>query len=85
MSELENNFISHSYNITDGENKKNITNIFVESKNIKVFPCTYRGYYNTTETLETIVFDPEARSTTEANFTTTFHKLSSTKDSYVVS
>lgn len=59
---------------------------FIESNNIKVFPCAYRGYYNTETTpAESLVFDPEARSTTEANFTNTFHKLSSTKSSYVVS
>jgi hypothetical protein len=60
------------------------TNIkYFKSQDIKVFPCAYRGYYNTA-TGEGKVFDPEARSTTEANFTSTFHKLSSKKDSYIV-
>ena len=54
---------------------------YIESQNIRVFPCAYRGYYNADETL---VFDPEARATTEANFTNTFHKLSDNKESYVI-
>lgn len=63
-----------------------ISNIkYIQSKDIKVFPCAYRGYYNeTVNPVDTLVFDPEARSTTEANFTNTFHKLSSKKDSYVI-
>jgi hypothetical protein len=55
---------------------------YIESQNIKVFPCAYRGYYGSGETK---VFDPEARSTTESNFTNTFHRLSSNKESYVIS
>lgn len=55
---------------------------YIESQNIRVFPCAYRGYYE--ENGESVVFDPEARSTTESNFTDTFHKLSVNKDSYVV-
>jgi hypothetical protein len=58
------------------------SNRYIESKNIKVFPCAYRGYYGEGESK---VFDPEARSTTESNFTDTFHKLSLNKESYVVS
>ena len=54
---------------------------YIESKYIRVFPCAYRGYYNADKTL---VFDPEARATTEANFTNTFHKLSGNKESYVI-
>ena len=54
---------------------------YIESKYIRVFPCAYRGYYNADKTL---VFDPEARATTEANFTNTFHKLSDNKESYVI-
>lgn len=57
-------------------------NKYIESKNIRVFPCAYRGYYKSATSK---VFDPEARSTTEANFTNTFHKLSSNKETYVVS
>ena len=54
---------------------------YIESQKIRVFPCAYRGYYPADETL---VFDPEARATTEANFTNTFHKLSDNKESYVI-
>lgn len=61
--------------ITIGNNK------YIESQNIRVFPCAYRGYYDSTNSK---VFDPEARATTEANFTNTFHKLSDNKDSYIV-
>lgn len=57
---------------------------YIESQYIRVFPCAYRGYYNTGAD-ETLVFDPEARATTEANFTSTFQKLSAKKESYVVS
>ena len=64
------------------------SNNYLKSSDIKVFPCTYRGYYRDingdgTE-ITTYVFDPEARATTESNFTNTFHKLSSIKESYVV-
>ena len=58
-------------------------NKYIESSNIRVFPCAYRGYYEASG--ESKVFDPEARATTEANFANTFHKLSSEKDSYIVS
>ena len=54
---------------------------YIESQDIRVFPCAYRGYYTDDKTL---VFDPEARATTEANFTNTFHKLSDNKESYVI-
>lgn len=60
------------------------SNRYIESQNIKIFPCAYRGYYNDTSG-ETAVIDPEARSNTETNFTETFHKLSANKESYVVS
>lgn len=60
-------------------------NRYIESQNIKVFPCAYRGYYSTVGTTETYVFDPEARATTESNFTNTFHKISTNKKSYVIS
>jgi hypothetical protein len=56
---------------------------FVKSNNIKVFPCAYRGYNSTGA--NPVVFDPEARSTTEANFTKTYHQISPNKTSYVVS
>ena len=58
-------------------------NYYVLSKDIRVFPCAYRGYYDTDGT-DAKVFDPEARSTTESNFTNTFQKLSLNKTSYVV-
>lgn len=53
------------------------------SKDVRVFPCAYRGYYGTNGT-NAKVFDPEARATTEANFADTFSKLSLKKPSYVV-
>ena len=56
---------------------------FVKSNNIKVFPCAYRGYKSTAD--GPVVFDPEARSTTEANFTKTYHQISPNKTSYIVS
>lgn len=61
-------------------------NRYIESKYIKVFPCAYRGYYKKEagDEVTTIAFDPESRSTTEANFTNTFHSLSKNKESYVV-
>ena len=66
----------------------NNNNKYIESQNIKVFPCAYRGYYKVNNEgqakPETLVFDPEARATTEANFTNTFHKLSDNKESYVI-
>ena len=42
------------------------TYYFFESKNIKVFPCSYRGNY--TENGVTYTFDPESRLNTEYNF-----------------
>lgn len=56
---------------------------YVDSKDIRVFPCAYRGYYDT-DGSNTKVFDPEARSTTESNFADTFSKLSLKKTSYIV-
>jgi hypothetical protein len=65
---------------------------YIKSQNIKVFPCAHRGYYVAGDSTATpavpasaLVFDPEARATTEANFTNTFHKLSNNKESYVIS
>jgi hypothetical protein len=57
--------------------------LYFKSQNIRVFPCAYRGHYDT-DSQSSLVFDPEARATTEANFTNTFHKLSDNKESYVV-
>ena len=59
-------------------------NKYIESQNIRVFPCAYRGYYDDMGS-NSRVFDPESRATTESNFTNTFHKVSANKDSYVVS
>jgi hypothetical protein len=60
--------------------------LFISSDSIRVFPCAYRGYYNTVGANTTAqVFDPEARATTEANFADTFHKIGINKPSYVVS
>lgn len=63
--------------ITNADNTK-----YIESQNIRVFPCAYRGYYVNGN--DALVFDPEARSTTESNFTDTFHKLSDDKNSYLI-
>ena len=57
---------------------------FVKSQNIKVFPCAYRGYVNTS-TNEYKILNPEARTTTEYSFVNSYHKLSVKKESYVVS
>lgn len=63
--------------------KTNSNDKYFKSQDIRVFPCSYRGYYNTA-TSKTLVFDPEARATTESNFTEAFHKLSPNKESYIV-
>jgi hypothetical protein len=72
----ESNFIKIKHN-------NNNNYYFVKSNNIKVFPCAYRGYNSTGNS--PVVFDPEARSTTEANFTKTYHQISPNKTSYIVS
>lgn len=62
---------------------------YVQSKNIKVFPCAYRGYYS--ETLDDNgnkiyqIINPEARTTSEYSFVNSYHKLSANKESYVIS
>lgn len=67
--------------ITFNSSNPNYSNSkYIESHNIRVFPCAYRGYFND----GTLVFDPEAKATTESNFANTFHKLSTNKESYVV-
>lgn len=47
-----------------------IYNTYFKSKDIKVFPSSFRGTYKTTKgiTPPEIVFDPESRLNTEANF-----------------
>jgi hypothetical protein len=59
---------------------------YIQSKNIRVFPCAYRGYYNTNVggDITAYVFDPEAKANTESNIANTYHKLSNTKESYVI-
>lgn len=59
---------------------------YIQSKNIRVFPCAYRGYYNTNDggEITAYVFDPEAKANTESNIANTYHKLSNTKESYVI-
>ena len=63
---------------------------YIQSQNIKVFPCAYRGYYEepteeatTTPTYK--IINPEARTTSEYSFVNSYHKLSATKESYVIS
>ena len=53
---------------------------YVESKNIKVFPCSYRGQYGDQNQK---VFDPEARLNTEYNFINS-GSLSTAHKSYIV-
>lgn len=65
------------------------SNGYVQSQNIKVFPCAYRGYYEeptegaTNPTYK--IINPEARTTSEYSFVNSYHKLSATKESYVIS
>jgi hypothetical protein len=65
------------------------SNGYVQSQNIKVFPCAYRGYYEaptegSTDPVYKII-NPEARTTSEYSFVNSYHKLSATKESYVIS
>jgi hypothetical protein len=61
-----------------------ITNKYFKSKDIKVFPSSFRGTYKSgASTLAPeITFDPEARLNTEANFI--LPKATPGKDSYIV-
>ena len=61
-----------------------ITNKYFKSKDIKVFPSSFRGTYKSgASTLAPeITFDPEARLNTEANFI--LPKATLGKDSYIV-
>jgi hypothetical protein len=47
--------------------------LYFKSKNVKVFPCSYRGVYTLenkgTEKDNSFTFDPESRLTTEGSFT----------------
>lgn len=61
-----------------------MSNEFFKSRNIKVFPCAFRGYYKNENGTESL-FNPEACTTSEYSFTTPYHKISSRKESYVVS
>jgi hypothetical protein len=65
--------ILKEYTISD-----NNTVQFINSANIKVFPCAYRGYKNGNS------IDPEAKSNTEYNYTNLFGKLGKNKVSYVI-
>ena len=42
---------------------------FIESENVKVFPCSYRGFDESGN-----IFDPEARGFTEYNFANIYGK-----------
>ena len=50
---------------------------FFKSKNVKVFPCAYRGQYG-----EGKVFDPEARGFTEYNYSHLYSR--NEKSSYII-
>jgi hypothetical protein len=56
---------------------------FFFSKDVKIFPCTYRGYFKGSQDSITTVFDPESRLISEYNYT---HLLGLVGDkaSYVV-
>ena len=56
-------------------------NNYFKSKDIRVFPSSFRGTYND-KNGNTHTFDPEARLNTEANFITP--KISSNKNSYII-
>ena len=58
-------------------------NGFFQSKNIKVFPCAYRGYYKEANGTE-VLFNPEACTTSEFSFVNSYNKISVKKESYVV-
>lgn len=57
---------------------------FIRSTNVKVFPCAYRGYDNTTDGSPREVFDPESAAFTEYNFTNLYSKVKS-KESFIIS
>lgn len=58
------------------------SDIYFKSKDIKVFPSSFRGTYESSGG-PTLVFDPEARLNTESNYTCP--KTTSGKDTYIVS
>lgn len=55
---------------------------YFASKNVKIFPCTYRGTYGTSGS-DTATFDPEARISSEYNL---IHNngIDGLKDSYII-
>lgn len=53
---------------------------FLESSNVKVFPCAYRGHDNSNN-----IFDPEARAFSEKNFSNIYSKESEGKKSFIIS
>lgn len=55
-----------------------INNYYFQSKDVRVFPSSFRGTYDTSN----IVFDPEARLNTEANFVAP--KQTMGKDTYII-
>lgn len=61
-----------------------VTNKYFKSKDIRVFPSSFRGTYKsgTKTTSPEITFDPEARLNTEANFI--LPKANLGKDTYIV-
>jgi hypothetical protein len=64
-----------------------INEAYFNSKNVKVFPCSYRGNYLIEEGTyigKSFAFDPESRLNTEFNFTN-ISGLSGGHDSYIIS
>lgn len=58
---------------------------FFESKDVKVFPCAYRGYKDTENNNRVVGFDIEAQMTSEYTLTNLYGKLSENKQSYIIS
>ena len=54
---------------------------YFKSEDVKVFPCAYRGYRESSAE----ALDPSARSFTEYNFSNIYSNISANKPSYVIS
>ena len=61
-----------------------INNTYFLSKNVKVFPSSFRGRYSSPGDSETYTFDPESRLNTEFNFTH-IPGLGGNHSSYIIS
>jgi hypothetical protein len=67
--------------VTYTDSSTNKTKIFIQSTDVKVFPCAYRGYDNSTPKE---IFDSESSAFTEYNFTNIYGK-SKSKESFIIS